>query len=159
MWGQVHPPLCELVLALPATTTTATRQTHFRRGTARSRPPHSIQSHFKKKFKIPKGSLGLWLPSGILFFFLSDCGPSTAVANTLYCGWNKNLCVPGPASGWSRAGGGGGREQSDIWPLPCVMDDLRGKKMRSYVITIPPIWGRGERGRSFEGLYRLWCHA
>ena len=30
---------------------------------------------------------------GIYIFFLSDCGPSAAVANTLYCCENENLCV------------------------------------------------------------------
>ena len=40
------------------------------------------------------------------FFFLSDCGPSTAVANTLYCGRNKNLCVC-PALLRAGAGPGG----------------------------------------------------
>ena len=39
-------------------------------------------------------------------YFLSDCGPSTAVANTLYHGGNKNLCVC-PAQ--LRAGAGPGR--------------------------------------------------
>ena len=28
-----------------------------------------------------------------LHFFLSDCGPSAEVANTLYRGENENLCV------------------------------------------------------------------
>ena len=48
--------------------------------------------------------------SGIFIFFLSDCGPSTEVANTLYRGGNMNLCVcPQPSSvlELGQVGGGG----------------------------------------------------
>ena len=41
------------------------------------------------------------MPSNIsvFFFFLSDCTPSTAVANTLYCGGNKICLCARPGSG------------------------------------------------------------
>ena len=42
---------------------------------------------------------------GIYFFFLSDCGPSAGVANTLYRSENENLCV---CLAQLRAGAGAG---------------------------------------------------
>ena len=30
-----------------------------------------------------------------------------------------------------------------------------GEEMRSYVIMIPPLWGRGEGGRASKGIYDL----
>ena len=35
------------------------------------------------------------------------------------------------------------------------MDDLRGEEMRSYVIMIPPLWGRGEGGGASKGYIDL----
>ena len=32
---------------------------------------------------------------------------------------------------------------------------MGGEEMRSYVITIPPLWGRGEGGGASKGIYEL----
>ena len=55
----------------------------------------------KQNLKIPRNILVYFL------FFLSDCGPSNEVANTLYCSGYKNLCVC-LAQLRSRAAGRGG---------------------------------------------------
>ena len=74
-----------------------------------------------------------------LFFFLSDCGPSTEVANTLYRGGNTNLCVcPRPSSvlELGQGGGGGSKVRYDL--MPCVIDDFTKKHQHFIQHGTPP---------------------
>ena len=76
------------------------------------------------------------------YFFLSDCGPSNEVANTLYRGGNKNLCVcPAQLPSWSRPGGGGGgganSSKGDIQKHICIWKIENCHNL----ISISPSWG------------------